>query len=224
MSRPPRLAERLIRLLLPGEEHDELLGDLHERFQGVLGRKGPVRAVAWYWMQTFRSTPHLLLGWLRPVPRRGRLSTHQGVSFAGTGSPFRILRQEPLLSLTTVTVLAIGIGAPTTMYSIVTGLRQGLPLPDAQELVAIARVDPVVGGAAGFDALQFDAVREAQSAMAGLAAYRPVGAQIDGWPGAPTRAMAVELSAHAFALLGVDPVLGRLPGEAGAEPGAPPGS
>ncbi|MEX0912603.1 MAG: ABC transporter permease, partial [Gemmatimonadota bacterium] len=223
MSRtPPKFAEGLIRLLLPREEHEELLGDLHERFQAVQGRRGPVRASAWYWMQTSRSIPHLFLGRLRAVPRRGRLSTNQGISVAGIRSPFRILRQEPLLSLTTVCVLAIGIGAPTTMYSIVTGLRQGLPLPDAHELVAISRHDPASSGAAGFKPAQFDALRENQSTMVEVAAYRLVGAQVDGWPGAPTRAAAAEISAQAFGLLGVDPVLGRLPSAADVTPGASP--
>jgi len=41
---PPRFAGRLLKRLVPAQNHDILLGDLHEEYQ-----RG--RSVAWYWLQ-----------------------------------------------------------------------------------------------------------------------------------------------------------------------------
>jgi len=46
-SRPPRLADWLLRRLASGPKKPSLIGDLHEQFRGG-------RSAAWYWRQTFR--------------------------------------------------------------------------------------------------------------------------------------------------------------------------
>lgn len=46
--RPPRLARRLLRLLVPGEIGESLAGDLEERFQRLVGTD-PRRARLDYW-------------------------------------------------------------------------------------------------------------------------------------------------------------------------------
>ncbi len=50
--RPPRLAERILRRLLPdGPDGKTIVGDLHEEFVGVASRRGLWQASLWYWSQ-----------------------------------------------------------------------------------------------------------------------------------------------------------------------------
>ncbi|HWK12732.1 MAG TPA: hypothetical protein VNR64_21920, partial [Vicinamibacterales bacterium] len=58
----------------------------------------------------------------------------------------RLLRQAPGFTLLVVTVLAVGIGATTSIFSIVDGvLLKPLPFPDADRLIAVA-VQSVIPG------------------------------------------------------------------------------
>ena len=43
---PPAIAARLLKRLVPAQDHDALLGDLSEEYQ-----RG--RSIAWYWLQIF---------------------------------------------------------------------------------------------------------------------------------------------------------------------------
>jgi len=58
--RPPRVAERLLRLLLNREERLHRLGDFEEVFQTLIESEGRFRAWRWYWWQVMRSIPVLI--------------------------------------------------------------------------------------------------------------------------------------------------------------------
>ncbi len=56
---------------------------------------------------------------------------------------FRVLRRYPAVSLTTIGMLALGIGATATVFSIAASvLRSPLPFPDAQRLVMLWEARP----------------------------------------------------------------------------------
>jgi hypothetical protein len=49
MTQPPAFAARLLKRLVPAQDHDVLLGDLCEEYQ-----RG--RSLAWYWAQILAAT------------------------------------------------------------------------------------------------------------------------------------------------------------------------
>src|SRR5438477_11212175 len=60
-SRPPRLADWLLRRLASGPKQPSLIGDLHEQYQ-----RG--RSAAWYWRQTVRAVAASVVWDLRHHP------------------------------------------------------------------------------------------------------------------------------------------------------------
>lgn len=65
---PPRAAAGIIRLFATAEACNLILGDLAEEFSSVALESGGASARRWYWRQTLRTLPHLLVGALRAAP------------------------------------------------------------------------------------------------------------------------------------------------------------
>jgi len=55
--KPPRIAERLLRSILPDEGWDTPLGDFEEYYNQLAHMKGPFHARFWYWSQVFKLMP-----------------------------------------------------------------------------------------------------------------------------------------------------------------------
>src|SRR5215467_4555905 len=109
------------------------------------------------------------------------------------------------------TVLAVGIGLTTTMFSIVyAGVLKGLPYQRPDRLVAIFRDRPAQG-------IQFMSVsihdfmdwREAQKSFEGIAAFYPETVNVAGSEGRPVRYLGAYTSENLFDILRVRPILGR---------------
>jgi hypothetical protein len=64
----PRGAAGLIRLFAHAEETDLILGDLAEEFSRLALQAGGAVARRWYWRQTLKSLPHLILSAFRAAP------------------------------------------------------------------------------------------------------------------------------------------------------------
>ncbi len=212
---PPRLAQALLRLLLRKEEASDLLGDLQERFAKEHAAHGARRARRWYWRQAGGAAPRLA-GWrlasaacrLIPAPLRHLGLRHLGTQ--GASRPGRIVVREPGFSLVAALTLALGIGVPTTMYSVVRGLWHDLPLPHPEQVVTVDRVDPRKGGPGlGWSRAGFSQLTSAGDVLSGVAAYRSGGYQLDGGGTAPRRVHGAAVTPNLFALLGVQPLLGR---------------
>jgi predicted permease len=56
-KKPPRFAERILKIILPRDEQCEKLGDFEEGFQYELETKGASKAFIWYWSQTSKAIP-----------------------------------------------------------------------------------------------------------------------------------------------------------------------
>ena len=120
----------------------------------------------------------------------------------------RMLRKSPAFAATAVLTLALGIGANTTLFSVVNGvLLNPLPYPRSEQLVA------VYGKTPGFDQgpvvyLNFlDWQRDTQT-FSSMAIYRNQDYNVTGTTEAE-RLRGYMISAGFFSTLGVQPILGR---------------
>jgi predicted permease len=127
----------------------------------------------------------------------------------------RSLRKNPVLSLTAVLTLALGIGANTAIFTLLYGLvLRSLPTPDAFHLVKIG-----IPSAAEPDSEEnnsfmpyrmLQGLCEQQSSFRDLSTWYGDDVLIKDKDGAVQGYMAVMVSGNAFELLGVQPYRGRL--------------
>jgi putative ABC transport system permease protein len=126
----------------------------------------------------------------------------------------RRLRRVPSFTLTTVFVLALGVGATTAVFSVVNGvLLRPLPYANPDRLVALTHSIEVAGVTT---ADQADATvlfyQEHAKAFSGIGAWldQDVNLEmVDGRVGAAERVPAAEVTANLFQVLGIPPFVGR---------------
>jgi len=126
----------------------------------------------------------------------------------------RAFRRQPSFTAVVVVTLALGIGANTAIFSVVNGvLLRPLPYDESDNLIDVwGRFDPV----SGFDyptfplsPPEFVDYRAQSRAMEDVAAFSTFSVTITTGDGDPERVTAGSLSANAFELLRVEPLLGR---------------
>jgi predicted permease len=133
--------------------------------------------------------------WLRDLP--------QDLQYAA-----RLIRKSPGFVATAVLTLALGIGANTTLFSVVNGvLLNPLPYPHSERLVA------VYGKTPGFDQgpvvyLNFLDWQRQSRTFASMAIYRNQNYNVTG-TAEGERLSGYMISAGFFSTLGVQPILGR---------------
>jgi len=122
----------------------------------------------------------------------------------------RSLRKSRGLTAVAVLALTLGIGLTTTMFSIVYGaLLKGMPFPDPDRLVAVARQNLSRGNDRMLTQIHdFLDYREQQRTFTGLAAYHSGTVNISGAEKAE-RYDGVWVTAELFDVLQVRPLLGR---------------
>ena len=122
----------------------------------------------------------------------------------------RSLRNARGFTLIAITTLALGIGANTAVFSIVSAVLLGpLPFERPDRLQTISVTNPARGITGGpFSNAQFEALRERQHSFAGLAAIATDQFNLTGVD-RPEELAAARVSASFFDVLGVRPVVGR---------------
>jgi putative ABC transport system permease protein len=126
----------------------------------------------------------------------------------------RRLLRVPSFTITTVFVLALGVGATTAVFSVVNGvLLRPLPYADPGRLVALTHTIEVSGVP---EADQSDAsvllYQEHAKAFTGIGAWRDRDVNlelVDGQAGPAERVASAGVTSNLFEVLGVPPVLGR---------------
>jgi predicted permease len=120
----------------------------------------------------------------------------------------RQLRRSPGFTIVAILTLAVGIGANTTLFSVVNGvLLNPLPYPHSEQLVSLAeKLPPFPHFAISYPNF-LDWTRLNRSFQA-LAAYRQSDFNLSG-SGEAQRVKAMEVSAGFFPLLSVQPLIGR---------------
>src|SRR5262245_61540041 len=121
----------------------------------------------------------------------------------------RLLRRHPAFSAVTLTALALGIGATTTMFSIVNSvLVRPLPFRDPDRLVMLE--NKWLPRFPRFEAspLDFLSWKEECQSYSDMAAFRPIAFNLTEGD-LPERIAGMRVSANLPELLGVSPILGR---------------
>jgi len=122
------------------------------------------------------------------------------------------LRRSPGTTLLAVAVLTLGLAAPTTFFSLLVGAIRPLPVPDGDQVVRVEVTQPARGGAPLPVGLEDLRGLQGSGALESLGAFRTFqGAMVE--PGrTATRFSGAALTPEVLPLLGVSPVMGRVPG------------
>jgi putative ABC transport system permease protein len=208
-TNPPRLAIWLLTRRLSPEWRDFVVGDLEEEFATRSG-DSPVAAHAWLWWQTMRCLAAPPPARPNPLP----LGSSQGDStmrtlFADLRYACRVMFRTPSFAVAVVSVLALGIGANTAIFSIVNSvLLRPLPFEEPERLVRIftrtPRGRPFELSAGKFYGWQ----RETQS-FEGMAMYRFRQLALSG-TGTARAIAAGAVGAGFFEVVRAHPALGRV--------------
>ena len=143
--------------------------------------------------------------------------TWQDLRFAA-----RLLVREPWVAAGAVLALGLGLGISSAAFTAYNGLLlRGLPVDDQQRITALAMRDET-GAEQGVSYLDFLDWRDATASFRDIAAYSEPPMNVSD-PGMGTeRFFGARVTANAFGLLGVQPVLGRDLSPDDDRPGAPP--
>ena len=223
MTRRP-FTEFLYRLLLvayPSDFRHTLGGEAAGAF-GQLHRdewrEGGIKAVAGLWRRSVLQV--IGYGLKERWERGGRHPTRQRDPFINSLVPdiryaIRSLTRTPIFSATAIAIVALGIGATTTIYSVVDNvLLRPLPYPNPHELVTFTK------GRGSFPVPDFVDVRDRTSAFASIAAMTAETFDLtnDGTPEQLAGALATE---GFLSIFGATAAAGRLLTPDDFEPGAP---
>ena len=142
--------------------------------------------------------------------RRGSVFSLDRV-FQDVRYALRTLRSTPGFTFTAVTILALGIGANTAIFSLVSStLLRSLPFPEAERLVMVWDDIRPAGGPERTEPTLADFVdwRDGSHSFDELAVYLNVSYNLTGG-GEPERLTGARTTTNLFATLGLQPVLGR---------------
>jgi len=134
----------------------------------------------------------------------------------------RVLLKSPGFAVVAVLCLAIGIGANTTIFSVVNAiLLRPFPFADPDRIVAVHEIQPKNDvDRAGLSYLDLRDLREQSKSFSQIAAYTGRSITFSD-SDEPERVTGEAISANLFPLLGVKPALGRHFREDEDKPGAP---
>jgi predicted permease len=122
----------------------------------------------------------------------------------------RMLRKNPGFTAVAVLTLALGIGATTSIFSVVnTLLLRPLPFPDSNRIVILQEAIPkIVPGKMSVSAPDVADFRRLNHVLEDLGAFSSNAMDLSG-TGAPVRVAATRMSAGVFHILGASPMIGR---------------
>jgi hypothetical protein len=126
----------------------------------------------------------------------------------------RALTKTPGFALVVILTLAVGIGANTAIFSVVDALLlRPLPYPDQERVVTIGVDRPESGpGELGFADVGYRHFLEGQRSFGHFGVYQSASMPLTG-VGEPVQLEVGLMTNSAYAALGSQPLLGRLPDE-----------
>jgi putative ABC transport system permease protein len=207
---PPRLAIWLLTARLGRHWSEFVVGDLEEEFVARCARSA-VAARLWFWWQTVRClaapppAPAAVAPPARTRSRRFASEIASDLRYAG-----RALRRSPGFSLLAISVMALGIGANTAVFSIVNSvLLKPLPYPNPDRIVTLRATFVTTGASQGLVSIaNYRDWRDQSQSFDAMATYR--GGENPASPsGTAEYAQTATVDAQFFRVFGVTPLLGR---------------
>lgn len=125
----------------------------------------------------------------------------------------RMLLKQPGFTLIAVCTLALGIGANTAIFSLISAiLLRPLPVTDPARIVSVSLVNKQGAGLGLFSYREYEDFREQNAVLTGLAAFRFAPVNLSGLAGKAgnnERVWGYLVSGNYFEVLGVKAVVGR---------------
>lgn len=137
---PPRRAEAILaRALADDPAGASILGDLREDYARIHGARGPGAARRWYWREALLlSAGRTIRTVLLPPDGAPSMIASRNALLQDAAYAWRTLRRSPGFSLFTALIIGLGVGAATSVFSVLRPLMLApLPFEDAEELVWI---------------------------------------------------------------------------------------
>ena len=214
--RPPLLPVRLLEWTLGGTRAEAIVGDLVEEWGERLATRGRLRAHAWLWLHAATLVPRLHVLGRRREPG---VHTREGdgmleVVWNDVRYGARMLAKSPAFTLVSVLTLALGIGANTTIFSVVNALLvRPLPLPESERLVAFSARN-AQGRQVYFSHPAYQELGSLKSFEGGTTAFVPQSVNLTGRQ-EPTRVRGGFVADNFFEVMRVKPAIGRgfVPGQ-----------
>ncbi|HEX2167063.1 MAG TPA: ABC transporter permease [Longimicrobiales bacterium] len=229
---PPRAIRAVLQRLLPGARGREALRDLDREYAAVRER-GRAGAGVWYAAQLLRTDTWRLAFALRRLaradasarPSAGTLSAGGGDvhGFRGDGGrawlsglsldlrlAWRVLLKTPGLTVVGVFGIAIGTALGVGAFIVLTGMFfPKLPLDEGERVVALAMLDVQSGSHAKQLLHDFDAWREELRSVEHVAAATMGVRSLVTGDAPEVEVRAAEMTASAFRVARVQPLIGR---------------
>lgn len=230
--RPSFVVRIALRLLLPRSERTAVLSELRELWDRRVERDGVLLARRWYARQLRGYPLRLLRDGLRGLSRGGAGARRVSDAASGYGDgilvgvggdarhALRAWSRSPVLAVTIVVAVGLGLGATTAMFAVVRAvLLDPLPYADADQLVRIYHA--IGGNRWNLSVADFQAIESQQTRFEAVAAYSSsertltIGDVVE-------RVRVRAVTPGWFELLGTSAVQGRTFEAAEGKPGAPP--
>jgi predicted permease len=208
VARPPRVAGWLLRRVVPDRRREELLGDLEELFQVQIHARGRVAARRWYWRQTADAMVDVIRERRRQPKKPAGDSLMQTLT-QDLRYAVRSLVANPGFAAVAVLMLALGIGANSTIFSWVNAVLLN-PLPGTARTGELVQLTYLYRGDVmpSLSYPDYQDISRAAKQLTGITAFEDlaVGVVIDK---EAERAWAQIVTSNFFDVLGAPVVLGR---------------
>jgi putative ABC transport system permease protein len=207
VPKPPAIAEALLRRCLPPDDAETVTGDLEEMMMHAPHPR------VWYVQQVLSILAARALEWLRRAlsgdGKRLSMAFRQDVGYA-----IRSLRKAPMFTVTSLVMLALGIGANVAMFALLNAvLLRPLPFaePDRLMLVQLLAPDRDVPGALHpmiWSYPKYGVLRDSQRVFDSTAVFGGGNWNLTG-TSLPDRVSGEYVESTYFGVLGVTPQIGR---------------
>ncbi len=124
---------------------------------------------------------------------------------------WRSLLRSPGTTSVAVGVLTLGLAAPAIFFSLLAGALRPLPVPHGDRVIKLEVRQPSLDGAPVPVTLGDLVTLRDSGALSGLGGFRVVGGTLVDPAAGATRVSVAAVTSEVFPLLGVQPVLGRIP-------------
>lgn len=215
---PPPGLRRLLEILLPGDVREGIVGDLDEVYLDRRRRSGGVTSGLWYLSQVLAISAHFLVERVRDAFSIRGLSMGLDLKLG-----MRMLVKYPMLSLVgglaIAVATAVGVGVSEFVRDM---LVPELPLEEGHRIVRIYHGDVEAGGTTPPSLYDLERWRTSVSSLQEMGAYTTMEQGLVSDRGETGTVSLARVTASAFRITRVPPLLGRFLLEEDQEPEAPP--